>query len=428
MQASGERVYSCHMSVARTSPWAVASAAVLIYVVYVGGLLLSGTDVRAFIDMDRSRVAQGHGSSIIKLDPHGHFYTRDGYDGQYSYYIAVDPLHARPYIDWPAYRYGRILYPALARVAALGQPAGIPAALLLINVLAVGMGVWAIAAWLVRAGVSPWFSLLYAIYPGTLIAATRDLSDVLAISLIALAAYVFRYGGTRSHWNAACLFALAGLTRETTLSVAAVYAVSVLRQSGLRRGLAFAATAALPYLIWREVLAAWLGTSSIPPGVLPTLPLAGLLSYGVRSSVFVLQTISVLVPGLIACVIAITIWRRIGYSPEIGALLISFAVVLIMNRSSYADIFASSRIAGLIPLFLLLVLPNIRSAGLRFGFRVAWLLWLFPYLAVSSLLSIRRLTTITAVAWTVALEVEIVRHLMRGFRRARRKIRPMAAQ
>ena len=44
-----------------------------------------------------------------------------GYDGQFNYAIAADPLHASPALDVPAYRYQRILYPLLVRALALGQ-------------------------------------------------------------------------------------------------------------------------------------------------------------------------------------------------------------------------------------------------------------------------------------------------------------------
>src|SRR6266436_1733061 len=46
----------------------------------------------------------------------------EGYDGQFSYWLAVDPSPAAAgtHFDVPAYRYQRILYPLLARALALG--------------------------------------------------------------------------------------------------------------------------------------------------------------------------------------------------------------------------------------------------------------------------------------------------------------------
>ena len=62
--------------------------------------------------------------------------TSNGYDGQYAYYIARDPAHAAGCLDVPAYRYQRILLPVLGRVLALGNTDAIPAAFVLINLVA----------------------------------------------------------------------------------------------------------------------------------------------------------------------------------------------------------------------------------------------------------------------------------------------------
>src|SRR5678815_133515 len=45
----------------------------------------------------------------------------EGYDGQFNYSIARDPNTAAQFLDVPAYRFQRILFPALGRLLALGQ-------------------------------------------------------------------------------------------------------------------------------------------------------------------------------------------------------------------------------------------------------------------------------------------------------------------
>ena len=50
---------------------------------------------------------------------------RPGYDGQFAYQIARDPVNGWTKIDVPAYRYQRIVYPVAARVLALGNPFGL---------------------------------------------------------------------------------------------------------------------------------------------------------------------------------------------------------------------------------------------------------------------------------------------------------------
>ena len=77
------------------------------------------------------------GTRYSQGDPDGTI----GYDGQFVYQIALHPLNATPYLDIPAYRYQRILYPVVGRIVGLGQPSLIPWALIALNVLALGVGI-----------------------------------------------------------------------------------------------------------------------------------------------------------------------------------------------------------------------------------------------------------------------------------------------
>src|SRR5512147_2882325 len=57
---------------------------------------------------------------------------KPGYDGQFAYQIARDPLNGWTKVDVPAYRYQRIVYPMAARVLALGNIDLVPWALVVI--------------------------------------------------------------------------------------------------------------------------------------------------------------------------------------------------------------------------------------------------------------------------------------------------------
>ena len=85
-------------------PWVVVLALALAYV----GLTLLRYD-------DDSLMFALVGTRYSQADPHG----TQGYDGQFAYYIARDPIGGWRYCDVPAYRYQRILYPMLAWVLAL---------------------------------------------------------------------------------------------------------------------------------------------------------------------------------------------------------------------------------------------------------------------------------------------------------------------
>src|SRR5262249_17488741 len=138
-----------------------------------------------------------------------------GYDGQYFLYVAQDPIRAKAYVDDPPYRYGRIVYPFLARALALGRQSAIPLALVPVHDLAVVLGTFALATLLRRHGRSPWYALIFAVYPGVYVAVQRDLSEALAYALTACAVALFDRARPSDLAASAALFAVAILTRET---------------------------------------------------------------------------------------------------------------------------------------------------------------------------------------------------------------------
>jgi hypothetical protein len=188
-----------------------------------------------------------------------------GYDGQFFLFIAADAVHARDYMrngDQPAVRYARIVYPGLSFVASGGGRLGaLPIAMIALNLLAIGGGTWAVALWLRRRGSSPWFAVLYGLWPGLVYAVIRDLSEPVAYCFAAFAVLLF---DRRRLWPSAALLALSLLTRETTIGfvLAATFALA-LRDRGWRRPLAFVAAAVGPMVVWRVVLTAWLNASTL---------------------------------------------------------------------------------------------------------------------------------------------------------------------
>ena len=68
-----------------------------------------------------------------------------GYDGQYYYYIAHDPFilgQSYDHIDFPAYRYQRIIYPLAAWLLSFGHPPLIPWMMVAVNLLGILLGTW----------------------------------------------------------------------------------------------------------------------------------------------------------------------------------------------------------------------------------------------------------------------------------------------
>jgi hypothetical protein len=111
-----------------------------------------------------------------------------GYDGQFYFAIAQDPLLRNP--DTAAsldgsFRYRRILYPLVVWTLSTGRPALVPAVLIWFNVAAATVLV-ALCAWAARrAGRTPWSVLVIALFPGVWIPVLLDLTEPLHLALLA---------------------------------------------------------------------------------------------------------------------------------------------------------------------------------------------------------------------------------------------------
>jgi hypothetical protein len=195
--------------------------------------------------------------------------SRFGYDGQFYFFIAADPAHASDYMRFGAenqagIRYARIVYPAAARAVSAGSVAALPVAMLVLNLLAVGVGTAAVAAWLVRRGRSAWPAALYGLWPGLVYAVVRDLSEPLAYCFAALALLVYDTRSNRRLGATAGLLALSLLTRETTIAFVLGLTVAVAASDRTwRRPLAFFAACVAPMVLWRIAVTAWLHVTTL---------------------------------------------------------------------------------------------------------------------------------------------------------------------
>lgn len=205
-----------------------------------------------------------------------------GYDGLAYHRLALDPLtlaaseHGTTFTR-PAYWQARIGYPAAAWALSLGRDDLVPAALVLVNLLAVA-GIALLAARLARGlGRSPWWGAVPAAWAGFLVGLGQDLVEPLA-GLLLLAALALVRSGRRV--PAALTLTAAALTRETTLVVAvAVLAAGVL---GPRRPAWWVGAVPLgAYAAWRTwVRGRWADVVPDPPPDNPLgVPLVELAQY-----------------------------------------------------------------------------------------------------------------------------------------------------
>ena len=175
-----------------------------------------------------------------------------GYDGQFYYQIARDPLHASQFLDHPAYRYQRIVYPLLVAILSLGQANLIPLMLLLVNLLAIVGGTELIARMFVQQKLSPWFSLAFGLYFGQATAFIFDTTEPFTYFLVCLGLFLMM---RKRPAIAALMMGMAVLSRETAILFPIGYLLVYVYQKRWQDALRLILLAIAPTVIWYLVIA-----------------------------------------------------------------------------------------------------------------------------------------------------------------------------
>ena len=245
---------------ARREPLVVAATVVAAYAVWV----VWEAAHRPLVQLARvGSEFQGRSAGSPAIDGLDDAVVDDiGYDGQFFLYIAVDPSGAEGYLDAPAYRYSRIVYPLVARATALGLGDAIPVALTLVGVAGVGIGTLALALLLRGRGLSPWYAAMFGLYPGLFFAVWRGLAEPLAYGLCALGLLAFE---RRHLLGSVAVFSFAGLTRETTLLFPLALAVWIAVRGRRLREAGLLAASVLPYLALARVCGSGWATRATHP-------------------------------------------------------------------------------------------------------------------------------------------------------------------
>ena len=207
------------------TPLTVTLAVCAVWAVWTAGEVRR-EPVGVLIHVGQRFLDQGEGASATIDRHHVTAGEPTGYDGQFFYYMALDPRRSPAYMDEPTYRYSRVVYPFLVRAVSVGRPAAIPWALLFVNLAAVAGGTYALALLLRRRGASPSTQALRGLTPGLYIAVTHDLSEPLAYALVLAGLVAWWWDDRPRLWQAGVLLGLAGLTRETTLLFPVALAVA----------------------------------------------------------------------------------------------------------------------------------------------------------------------------------------------------------
>lgn len=320
------------------TPWFVILVAATLYLGVI--VALHGGDPLALATL---------GTQFSEGDPGG----TEGYDGQFVYYIARDPLGGWRHCDVPAYRYQRILYPLLARLMALGQEALIPYTLPLLNLAALAAGTWLTEQLLRRYQVSRWYALTYGLYAGQLMAVRLNLSEPLSYAFVQAAILAAERG--RWRWSVP-FFALAVLARETALVFVGGYLLSLLLRREWRRFAGLVLGAGLPFLAWQSILWAWLGRPGLGSGGAGAtgweiLPFRGLWSVGAidMRALALLALVMVplaVVPAMLGLWVAGRDLGRGRWQPVVGMLLTNALIILFLPQSSFREPLAMLRLTS----------------------------------------------------------------------------------
>jgi hypothetical protein len=289
-----------------------------------------------------------------------------GYDGQFYYRIARDPFlplarlaigsGSGPAlgIDTPAYRYRRIAYPLAARLAALGTTDGLAWSFPLVSVFGVWLGVFSTSRLFETFGWRRWWGVGYAMLPGLVFSASRNLCEGLAIALVSAALLEL---ARRRTAPAIALLTLAHLAHETTVLVSIGCFVHALGRTGRPRD-------AAPYLLPVAVALLWsvAVAAAFPPGLVALVspsgseglgvPLEGIwhklrwLAYLPKSGRFWTQEALLVPPILLALgVLLKATWKRDAETWLTGLLVSLF--VLTFGDAVWQDAASYARVTSL---------------------------------------------------------------------------------
>jgi hypothetical protein len=317
------------------------------------------------------------GSKYAELDPAG----EAGYDGQFSYYIAreLDPHKVEPFLDVPAYRYQRILYPLLARSLALGQEALIPWTLLGINWIVHGLATLGVSWILFKHDVRPVYALVYGLWVGLISAAGLDLHEPLAYGLV-VGAWVMKE--LRRDDAFALLLVIALFAKETTLLfwVAALFPAWKQRTSNrsfnllVFGGLLFAF---MQWWLWLVFGSVGIGSGGDMASGFELVPFMGLIRIGfVDWRVFGLFLLifgpTIVLPGLWGLFTSLKSRLKIFADWSKVSLLLHSLLIIFLPFSTFREPLGLVRIATGLVLSILIV-ANERNYTRTLNYSLFWI-------------------------------------------------------
>lgn len=246
------------------------AAAALIAVLLALGFTLVRWQTWAQGRISRFILVGRHFATPSQLPPGMPVAKTYGYDGQFFYRLALNPLnfHHAAYgitMDRP-YRFMRIGYPALTWLFSAGQHWLVPVVLVAVNIAAIGALGWLGARFALDGGRHALAGLLVPGYFGLITSLSRDTAEPLAAACLLAGLLAVR---ARRPVLAAFFLAYGALTRETVM--VAVAAIAILRVIGMARRRVRPGRDDLAWVIPAAVFAAWEAVVKLATGSIPLL-------------------------------------------------------------------------------------------------------------------------------------------------------------
>lgn len=303
--------------------------------------------------------------------------TPSGYDGQFFYVQALDPLLLHNSTvnalrdAGEGFRLQRGAYPALAFLVAAGRPGAIPFALLAVNVLVLLAVAAGFATYARRRGWSTLWAVAVALMPGMLLPTLRDLSDPLATASVLAGLLLWRSG---RRWPAALALSVAVLTREVmVLAVVAVVVDAAARAwraretPGAWRGIASRSWPVV--VVPATVFAAWLAYVTARYGgrvggaelSLPLMNMVQEVRWSIQRGPPLLAAWDLVYVLLIlaAAVAALISLRRRVTITSAGAGVLALGVLV----PTFGDVWSDTRLSA--PLFVMLLVDGLQRGSRR---------------------------------------------------------------
>ncbi len=179
-----------------------------------------------------------------------------GHDGRFFFVQANDPWLLDPeenayLLDRPLYRYQRMLYPTVAGGFGLFGPEMIVWGMLLLNLVAMGFGSWAVASIAEIMGGSAWLGLAFLLNLGFVSELDIGGAGIVAGAAAFGAVALFMRGRM---WAGVAWLTLAALSREVMLAVAAGAAFYFWRRGEKRQAVITAAVPVAAVIAWGSYL------------------------------------------------------------------------------------------------------------------------------------------------------------------------------